>query len=271
MRALVDDVLRRLNLERPRCDLAGLTSVYAAWCQAVPFDNAQKLLHVTAGRAGPLPGSRPDDFFAAWLEAGTGGTCWAGNGALQALLVELGFAAERALGTMLVSPDTPPNHGSVAVRLPEGQFLVDASILSGAPLRLPAPDEPAPPASGPLPRVERIDGRWHVRWRTVRDPQGFLCRLERVGLDAAEWDQRHQRTAGWSPFNYALSVRLNRGPVAIGWGQGQRFCFDGAGALSAEPRDRAGRDRFLIDELGFPAALVARLPEDRETPPPPPA
>lgn len=264
--ALIERVLERLAVERPAPDLGGLRRVYDAWCQAVPFDNVHKLLHLAERRPGPLPGSTPEAFFAAWLSDGTGGTCWAGNGALHALLVGLGFAAERAAGTMLVGPDTPgPNHGSVVVSLAEGRYLVDASILSGAPLRLPEPGEPAD-LEAPLPRIEWLGEHPVVRWRTVRDPQGFLCRIERVGLPAAEWDERHQRTAAGSPFNTALSVRARRGPGTIGFGLGQRFAFDARGALSVEPRDRAGRDRFLVQELGVSPALVARLPDD--LPPP---
>src|SRR5688572_175456 len=97
-------VLARLGVDRPEPDLAGLRRVYAAWCQRVPFDNVLKLVHLAAGRAGPLPGSTADDFFRSWLAHGAGGTCWAGNGALHDLLAALGFAATRATATMLSTP-----------------------------------------------------------------------------------------------------------------------------------------------------------------------
>ena len=66
-------------MDPPAPDLAGLRTVYAAWCGAVSFDNVLKLIHTAEERPGPLPGSTAESFFAAWLEHGTGGTCWAGN------------------------------------------------------------------------------------------------------------------------------------------------------------------------------------------------
>ena len=88
-----------------RRDLTGLRAVYAAWCEAVSFDNVLKLIHIGEGRPGPLPGWTADDFFESWLACGAGGTCWAGNGALHDLLAALGFEVERAVATMLSSPE----------------------------------------------------------------------------------------------------------------------------------------------------------------------
>ena len=42
----------------------------------------RKLIHLRSGERGALPGDTPAEFFEAWLRHGTGGTCWAGNGAL---------------------------------------------------------------------------------------------------------------------------------------------------------------------------------------------
>jgi len=132
---LVDAVLARLGVERPSCDIAGLRSVYAAWCGAVPFDNTLKLIHSAEALPGTLPGSTADMFFDTWLEYGTGGTCWAGNGALHDLLAELGFDVEPALATMLSSPDASGvNHGSVIVMIDAVGWIADASILSGDPI-----------------------------------------------------------------------------------------------------------------------------------------
>ncbi len=92
--ALVERVLAKLGLAAaPRADLGGLAALYAAWCRSVPFDNVRKLIHVRAAYPAPLPGDTPEDFFDAWLAHGTGGTCWAGNGALCALLESPGFRA----------------------------------------------------------------------------------------------------------------------------------------------------------------------------------
>ena len=134
---LLERVLTRLGLSnRPAPTLDGLRTLYAAWCRNVPFDNVRKLIHVHHHDSGPLPGDDATDFFEAWLAYGTGGTCWAGNGALYTLLLSLGFHASRGIGTMLVAPHIPPNHGTVLVTYDDTRYVVDASILHSEPLRL---------------------------------------------------------------------------------------------------------------------------------------
>lgn len=265
---LVDAVLARLGVV-PTADLAGLTAVYRAWCRSVPFDNVLKRLWLEERWPGGLPGSTPVDFFRDWIEYRTGGTCWAGNGALFALLRALGFEVALGAATMLASPDTRgPNHGTVIVTLPEGRFVTDASILSGAPLRLPEPEEALPPPAA-LPAVQRMDGGLAILWRTVNQPQGYTCRLERIGLAAGEWDALHRHTATWSPFNYATSARLNRGADAVGYGAGRIYRIGSDGTVASEPADRAAMIRFLAEVLDIDATVAARLPEDRPVPPRP--
>ena len=194
-------VLARLGVERPNLDLEGLRSLYGAWCRSVPFDNTRKLIHVFEERDGPLPGSTADDFFDAWLRLGTGGTCWAGNGALHDLLEALGFKVDRAIATMLLRRDAPaPNHGTVVVTVDGRRYVTDASILSGEPLDLLEDGEA--PNPGPLPRLDRVDGKPAVMWRMVRAPEGFPCRIDRIGAGADEFEELHGRTRAWSPFNY---------------------------------------------------------------------
>ncbi|HSG91468.1 MAG TPA: arylamine N-acetyltransferase, partial [Pseudomonadales bacterium] len=136
---LVERVLARLGLSaRPPASADGLATLYDAWCRNVPFDNVQKLIHLHARAPGPLPGDEPGDFLETWLACGTGGTCWAGNGALQAVLSALGFQASRGIGTMLAVPDAAPNHGTVVVDCEDRRYIVDASILHGVPLALEA-------------------------------------------------------------------------------------------------------------------------------------
>ncbi len=266
---LVDAVLERLGVAAPRSDLAGLGAVYGAWCQAVPFDNVLKRLWLEEKWPGRLPGSTAVDFFRDWLEYRTGGTCWAGNGALAALLRALGFDITLGAATMMAAPDTPgPNHGTVVVTLPEGRFVTDASILSGVPLRLPDAGE-VPPQPSALPAVQMANGRVAILWRTVRQPEGFPCRIDRIGLDAAEWDALHQHTATWSPFNYATSARLNRGDDVIGYGAGLTYRIRPDGALDSEPADRGAMIRFLAEVLEIDGTVADRLPEDRPVPPRP--
>jgi N-hydroxyarylamine O-acetyltransferase len=262
--ALIDRVLTRLGVASIAADLDGLARFYAAWCTAVPFDNVHKLVHLAAGQGAPLPGSTATDFFERWLATRAGGTCWSGNGALHDLCAALGFRTERVAATMMARPDAPPsNHGSVVVHLDGERWIVDASILARVPLRL------AHDASETLPRIE-LRGDTHVIvWRSPRAPAGFACRIDRIGVSADEWDACHQRTARWGPFNFAVSARVVRDTRAIGYVGGQRFALELDGTLAVDARDRAGRDRFLVAELGIAPELVARVPEDRDLPPEP--
>lgn len=280
--ALIDAVLAGLHVDRPlRPNLEGLERIYRAWCGAVPFDSARKMIHVAAGRPGPLPGSTAEDFFRAWLADGAGGTCWAGNGALCDLLAALGYQSERVSATMMVRPDTPgPNHGSVLVTLPEGRYLVDASVLTVVPLRIPSPDPPGPDqtAASDLPRLEwRPAGPGAGRvptlvlvWRTQTHPGGLDCRIDGIGTSPDEWDALHQRTGVWSPFNYALSARLVRDGRTVGFGAGQRFTIGPDGAIATGPCDGPARTRFLVEDLGVAPELAAQVPPDRDVPPAPP-
>jgi len=265
---LVEAVLARLAVERPAPDLAGLHSVYASWCRSVPFDNTLKLIHTAEGLPGPLPGSTANSFFDNWLGHGTGGTCWAGNGALHDFLAALGFVVERALATMLPRPDLRgPNHGSVIVTIDGSRYIADASILSGQPIRIlePARED----ATAPLPRLAWLDDKPAVMWRMLMAPDGFPCRIDRIGASWDEWDALHQRTSGWSPFNYELNVRLQRGSESIGVAAGQRFVFEEDGSLGSFPLEGVDRTRFLIEDIGISESVVRRVPLDRPVPPRP--
>jgi N-hydroxyarylamine O-acetyltransferase len=265
---LVDAVLARLAVARPSSDLPGLRSVYAGWCSSVPFDNTLKLIHTAEELLGPLPGSTADSFFDSWLKHGTGGTCWAGNGALHDFLAALGFGVERALATMLPRPDMEgPNHGSVVVTIEDGRWIADASILSGDPIRIPEAGRDA--ASGPLPRFVWLEGKPAVMWRMLSAPDGFPCRIDRIGVGWEEWDALHQRTSEWSPFNYELNTRLQRGSESLGAAGGQRFVFHTDGTLDASPLEGEERTRFLVEDIGISEGIARRVPPDLTVPPRP--
>jgi N-hydroxyarylamine O-acetyltransferase len=268
--ALVEDVLTKLGFgAAPPVDRAGLESLYDAWCHTVPFDNLHKLIHIRSGSAAPLPGDTPEEFFEAWLEYGTGGTCWAGNGALCALLSALGYEARRAIATMLVAPNLPPNHGSVSVALDGSRWLVDASMLHGSPLRLdPAREsDVSHPAWGVRARPEA--GCWIVTWRAAHRAGGLDCRIDSLDGTAPVFRELHEQTRTWSPFNYQLHARVNRGDGVLSASGDQRTEFDASGAAHVSTLDAEGRTRFLVEELGISEALAARVPEDRPMPPPP--
>lgn len=268
--ALVERVLERLGFPRaPAPDLAGLSVVYRAWCRRVPFDNVWKRIHLHEQRPGPLPGDAPEDFFATWLRHGTGGTCWAGNGALADLLAALGFRAERVVSTMRVAPDLPPNHGSVCVTIDGARHLVDASMLFDEPLPL-VPGEPtriAHPAWGVECRPE--GERWAVRWRPLH-VETLDCGLDAFGAASAQFRERHEATRTWSPFNFALSARRNRDDGSVlGVGLGQRGEIDASGGWTLRPFAAGERVGFLIDELGLSEEAAVRLPDDVPMPLPP--
>ena len=267
---LCERVLMKLGLSaRPAPTLDGLQTLYAAWCRKVPFDNVRKLIHVQHHDPGPLPGDDAADFFEAWLTYGTGGTCWAGNGALHTLLVSLGFRAYRGIGTMLVAPHVPPNHGTVLVACDETRYVVDASILHSEPLRL---DESTPtgvahPAWGV--HCGRRDGSWYIRWRALHKPDGLDCRIEHMDVTRETFRERHEHTRPWSPFNYELYARGIRGDTVMGTAYGQRVELDGAGGVIHNQLEGDGRIRLLVDELRMKEEIVLRLPQDTPTPPPP--
>lgn len=270
MTELFENVLLKLGFsQRPAPTLEGLRALYGAWCRHIPFDNVRKLIHVRAGESGPLPGSAARDFFEVWLRHGTGGTCWSGAGAFHALAASLGFAAERGIATMLVYPDLPPNHGSVRVTLEEKHYLVDCSMLHGEPLPL---DEHAEtrvthPAWGATctPR----DGRFHVTWRPLNYLQGLVCRFESFGATAAEYEQRYEATRGWSPFNYQVVARGNRGDEVTGVAFGRGVTLHADGSTTDESIGHREAQRRLVELLGMSEEIVSQLPMDVPTPPPP--
>ncbi|MGA8705642.1 MAG: arylamine N-acetyltransferase [Steroidobacteraceae bacterium] len=267
---LLERVLQRLGFQsRPKLAFEPLRRLYTAWCQRVPFDNLRKLIHVRAGDPGPLPGDDPVDFFEGWLRHGAGGTCWAANGALHALLRSLSFDARRGLGTMLAAPNLPPNHGTVIVLIDARRYLLDASILHGEPLPL---DEHAPTqivhgAWGV--RCERRGRNWFVHWRPLHTLSGLECRIERLRVSATEFQQRHERSRPWSPFNYSVYARSNRGDAVIGVAFGRQLELDGGGDWRQTEISAPQRAQFLIERLGIGAQLVERLPLDLPLPPPP--
>ncbi len=269
-RDLVERVLERLGFAAaPAPDRAGLGALYAAWCERVPFDNVRKRLHVAAKAPGRLPGDDPAELFAAWLAYGTGGTCWAGNGALCELLGALGFEAERGVATMMALPDLPPNHGTVVATLDGARWMLDASILFGEPLALPKADGAttaiAHPAWGVVARRE--GATTFVRWNALHRPE-LDCRIEPIATGAADYRERHEATRAWSPFNYSISARRNHRGGVIGLALGSRGEITPDGVLSVRPFEPGERTKFLVETMGIAESLAAALPPDEPLPSP---
>ncbi len=265
----VESVLEGFGLtDRPSADLSGLSRIYDAWCRHVPFDNARKMVAVRAGSRDRLPGDDPAEFFDAWLAHRVGGTCWAGNGALCELLLALGFDARRGVATMMVAPNLPPNHGTVLVELPEGRYVVDASILFVEPLAVTQGRESAITHGAWGVRGHWLDdGKYAIHWRALPIPEPFNCRIDESPVDATRFRAQHEATREWSPFNYELTFTLVRGEARIGIAHGQAVRIEADGSFTATPLE--DRMAFLVDELGVSETLAAQIPEDVPVPPPP--
>lgn len=267
---LVERALAGLGLsDRPEITAGGLAAVYGAWSRRVPFDNTRKLIHLRGEDPGPLPGHTAEEFLESWLRDRAGGTCWAGNGALHALLSSLGFTARRAVATMLMAPGVPPNHGSVVVELEGRRYLVDATMLY---------DQPLPLVEAEETRVEhaawgvssRTDGgRWVVRWRPMLRPEGLDCRIESIGASGEVFEKEYEGSRRWGPFNYELSARVIRGDSVVGAAFGRRIELSPDGKVVREPLRGERRLQFLVEELGISEELAARVPPDKMTPAPP--
>jgi N-hydroxyarylamine O-acetyltransferase len=267
---LRERILLRLGLlKQPEPTLFGLRQFYAAWCDHVPFDNVRKLIHVRSQNPGPLPSFTPEDFFNGFLKFGTGGTCWAGSGALHALLRSMGFDAERGIATMMAAPNLRPNHGTVLVRLDGAKYLVDSAMLFVEPLLLDENNTTAVehPAWGV--QCSRKDSRWHISWRPLHKTDGFECRLERFGATWAEFQALHDATRGWSPFNFEVSARRNCKGAVVGVGFGQAVKLRNDGGVDRAPAAYKERCRILIEDLGLSEEIVVCLPDDLPTPKPP--
>jgi N-hydroxyarylamine O-acetyltransferase len=264
---LVERVLEGFSLSaRPTPDLDGLRTLYAAWCRNVPFDNARKLIAVRNSDPGPLPGDSADDFFEHWLAHGVGGTCWAGNGALCSLLDHLGFDARRGLATMMVAPDLPPNHGTVIVNVPEGRYVVDASIMYVEPLTAEADRSNVMDQ-----QTWGVTGRWQdsrfaINWRPLHREDRIDCRIDDWHVDAAQFRIQHEQTRMWSPFNFELTFNLVQDDARLGIAQGRCLHLGQDGLTTLDTHDRVA---FLVDHCGISEAMAARIPPDMPTPPPP--
>ena len=139
----------------------------------MPFDNLRKLIGLARG-VSPLPGDDPNDFFVAWLVDGTGATCWASSNALWSLARHCGFDAARLTAAMFDLPD--PNHGTVVVRIDDGHWIIDSSILSGAPL--PLGDAVGTVAHGGYwARIAPDAGTWLMTFPSAGFDDGMVCRI----------------------------------------------------------------------------------------------
>jgi N-hydroxyarylamine O-acetyltransferase len=254
---LVERVLAKLGFAaEPGIDRRGLEQLYAAWCRSVPFDNVRKRIALLEDRPGPLPGALPGDFLEAWLEHGTGGTCWPSSNGLHAIVRACGFDVRRVSASMFERNDH--NHGSLVVRLAGEELLVDSSIQNGAPIPLRRGaetrlDDPVHPI-----RVEPVEASFRIHWGMPQSRDTMPCRLMDDPVDEAFYLERYEISRGYSVFNNALYARRNFPGRLVSFVGNTRHEKTASGVAS---RSLAAAElrAALVEELGHSETIVARL------------
>jgi N-hydroxyarylamine O-acetyltransferase len=255
--SLVERVFAKLGFaSTPKPDRAGLAALYAAWCRNVPFDNVRKRIALASGKPDPLPGGLPEDFLAGYLEHGTSGTCWPSSNGLHALVAACGFDVRRISASMFDRNDH--NHGSLIVRLDGAEWMVDSSILNGAPIRLQRgvasnDGDPVHPI-----RVEPVEDGFRVHWGMTQSQGTLPCRLMQDPVDEKFYLERYEISRGYSVFNNALYARRNTAGALVSLVGRTRFEKTARGVTSRELEPAELRDA-LVGEFGYSPAIVATL------------
>lgn len=131
---LADAAFDRLGVGRPH-DLDGLTALYLAWLDAVPFDNLTKGAALRLGR--PNDEGDPIRLLERWIEHGLGGTCWSLVAAFAALCEAAGLPARASVErARWRRPPDVDLHGSPVVTVGDRRYLCDLVHPAGRPLRL---------------------------------------------------------------------------------------------------------------------------------------
>ena len=252
---LLERILERLGLATPpRPDREGLGTIYAAWCMSVPFDNIAKLIALRSGSSGVLPGLDATEFFERWLEHGIGGTCWPTSNALFELLVSSGFRARRIAGSMR---DTGiVTHASIKVSSDSIDWLVDSSMLTGAPL--PLTDEihiPCDKLFGA--EVEWADGT-HVVWANLPpNPNLVPCRMLVDPATPEYCAERYEASRLRSPFNERLYAMRNRPDERFVLMANLRISRTATGTATLE-LNSSQLCESLRDEIGISGAMIEK-------------
>ena len=237
--------------------MTGLRSLYRAWCDHVPFDNAAKLIALKSGANGKLPGLDAQEFFGQFLEHGIAGTCWPSSNALYTLFADLGFNATRRAGSMR---DTGIiSHGTTSVSIDGTDWLVDSSMLAREPLPL---LQKLYISEGPVwgGEVEFDDGSHVIWWDAVPSPEFIPCRLLAGGVGLDFYIERYEASRMKSPFNDRIYVRRNR-PDSILVITGNRHFVKSASGVEARVLSETELEERLRDEAGFSSHVIDRLRE----------
>lgn len=264
---LIERVLEKLGLrQRPALDLAGLNTLYAAYCGNVPFDNVQKRIWFASDQKSPLPGSDPAEFFENWLAHGTGGTCWPINGALYALARALGFDARRITGSVIVEGHPQgANHGSVLVKVGGVEYITDGYLSSSKVLPL-KPGTPASTGDGihdiqAVPKEGGFEILCYAGWLREQ-PLPFRPEPEYDPVDHAFWLARYDRTKKVGFFNDALLISRHFPESVLTIGRMNKVHVAADGSFTKTVLTETERKTVLINELGLSEAIVEKLPPD---------
>jgi N-hydroxyarylamine O-acetyltransferase len=262
---LVEHVLARLGLhQRPELDLAGLNTLYAAFCANVPFDNVQKRIWFASPQTTPLPGGDPNEFFNNWLRHGTGGTCWPLNGGLYALVHALGFEARRIVGSVVIEGyPQGANHGSVLVALDGINYLVDAWMASFKVLPL-ISGRPSSTGHGihDIRAVPTESGFEIISYSGFNreQPLPFRPEPEYDPVDHAFFLARADRTKVVGFFNDAIFICRHFPETILTMGRKSKFRIAADGTLTKTEPTEAERRMALIEEFGLSEEIVEEIP-----------
>lgn len=261
-RAQAELVLEKLRIFRlPEPTLSDLEDIYQAWCLYVPFDNICKRIASASNTVMPLPGANPVDFFSHWLNQGTGGTCWAGHGALYALLKHFNFPVQYGVSTMLSSHPASvnsPGHGTLLVILDKTTYVIDATILHGTPLPLKEWDSNHPVWGT---RVHFCEGHWCINWKPLGRPW-LDCKL--LELDAAEeeYPRRHELSRYNSRFDGSLLIRMAGYDSITGIVKGEKVVRRADGTETHSPLSHDEQCKILIEHFGIKEEIVSLIPQN---------
>ncbi len=122
------------------------------------------------------------------------------------------------------------------------------------------PLEPCHPAERV--RVEHRESCWHLFWHSAHRPDGIWCRIERIDVPMADFNQYHERTRTFSRFNSSLYVRLNQPSNITTIAFGERVVIGSDGNLSRATLSDEERTQSLVEDFGIAEELAARLPAD---------
>ena len=118
---LTAEVLRFLDLPRPRHDQQWLDLFAHHYGQRVPWESASRIARVATSPRAECP-RLPHAFWRAALREGTGGTCFETNAAVAALLASLGFDGDLTVNDMEAQRAC---HTALVLHVHDERVLVD--------------------------------------------------------------------------------------------------------------------------------------------------